>query len=103
MAFRPIICGVAAGVDGGAVGAIGLGAVAGATGGVTAAPATANATAPLIGARLARLRQDLPHGPGLIRARRPLPARKSSFDDGGFAQTLVTMVRPHLTGLLART
>ena len=46
MALRPITCGVAAGVDGGAVGAIGLGAVAGVMRGDAAAPAPASPPTP---------------------------------------------------------
>jgi hypothetical protein len=85
MALRPIICGVAAGVDGGAVGAIGPGA-AGGMRGVTAAPATANAAAARLAAPL--LQRHLPHGPGLIRFQRPPAARKSSFDDGAYRRAL---------------
>ena len=83
MALRPITCGVAAGVDGGAVGAIGLGAVAGVMRGDAAAPAPATADA--IRARLVvpRLERNLPHGPGPIRARRPPPARSFSLTDDG--------------------
>jgi hypothetical protein len=85
MALRPITCGVAAGVDGGAVGAIGPGA-AGGMRGVTAAPATANAAAARLAAPL--LQRHLPHGPGLIRFQRPPAARKSSFDDGAYRRAL---------------
>ena len=85
MAFRPIMCGVAAGVDGDVVGAIGLAAVAGGMPGVTATPATADAAAPFMKARVAapRLQRDLPHGPGPIRARRPPVARSFSLTDDG--------------------
>jgi hypothetical protein len=90
MASRPIICGVAAGVDGGAVGAIGLVAVAGDMRGDAVAPATADAAAPFFRVRLAapRYERNLPHGPGLIRFQRPPAARKSSFDDGADRRAL---------------
>ena len=92
-ALRPIICGDAAGVDGGAAGAIGLVAVAGVMLGAAAPPAPApahahahaDAAAPFIRTRLAVpwLERSLPHGPGPIRARRPPPDRSFSLTDDG--------------------